>query len=88
MAASEHEPHVQDQLALRRQLTAEARAWFRRAWRMKIQLARYATKVRRTGVRTSADAELMSLANYRLAEAIYEFKLVKQALIRLYPQDR
>ena len=81
MRINELEP--QDRDRLRRELAIVAKGWWGRAWRMKVLLARYATKVRKTGVRTDADAELMTLAWHRLHEAIYYLNLVKQALIGL-----
>jgi hypothetical protein len=50
---------------------------------MKRLLASYGTNFRRTGVRTEADAEVSSLAWYRLHEAIYNLNLLKRALIGL-----
>jgi len=78
MRVNELEP--QDRERLRRELNLVAKGWWGRAWRMKVLLASYATKVRRTGVRTDADAEGMTLAWHRLHEAIYYLNLVKQAL--------
>lgn len=72
-----------DNVKLRQELTVAARGWQGRAWRMKVLLAGYVTKVRRTGVRTDADAEGMTLAWHRLHEAIYYLNLIKQALIGL-----
>ena len=81
MRAKELEPR--DRERLRRELTLVAKGWWGRAWRMKVLLAGYATKVRKTGVRTDADAEGMTLAWHRLHEAIYYLNLIKQALIGL-----
>lgn len=81
MRVKELEP--QDRERLRRELTIVAKGWWGRAWRMKALLERYATKVRRAGVRTDADAEGMTLAWHRLHEAIYYLNLIKQALIGL-----
>lgn len=68
---------------IRRALATEANAWLARAWRMKALLATRAKVFQRTGVRTDADAELTSLAWYRLHEAIYNLNLLKQMLIGL-----
>lgn len=73
----------QEEATLRQELTLAARGWRGRAWRMKVVLARCANRFRRTGVRTDADAELMTLAWYRLHEAIYNLNLIKQMLIGL-----
>lgn len=72
-----------DRAALRQELATAAKAWVRRGWRMRVLIAGYANKYGRTGVRTDTDAELMSLAAYRLHEAIYNLNLIKQALIGL-----
>ena len=74
---------AQRRLKLRRELTAEVNAWYARAWRMKRLLASYGTNFRHTGIRTEADAEVSSMAWYRLHEAIYNLNLLKQALIGL-----
>ena len=81
MRVNESEP--QDRERLRRELILVAEGWWGRAWRMKVLLPGYANKVRRTVVRTDADAEGMTLAWHRLHEAIYYLNLIKQALIGL-----
>ncbi len=77
------EVELWDSTELRRQLGIAARGWLGRARRMKILIAGYVNKFREAGVRTDTDAELMSLAVYRLDEAIYNLNLIKQALIGL-----
>lgn len=74
---------AEKRLKLRRELTAEVNAWYAKAWRLKRLLAAYGTNFQRSGVRTDADAEMTSLAWYRLHEAIYNLNLLKQALIGL-----
>ena len=81
MRASEVEPW--DSTKLRQELGIAARGWLGRARRLKILIAGYVNKFRQTGVRTDTDAELISLAVYRLDEAIYNLNLIKQALIGL-----
>lgn len=77
------QPQQQDRTRLRRDLVIAAKGWLRRGLRMKVLLAGYANKFGRTGVRTDTDAELMTLAWYRLHEAVYNLNLIKQALIGL-----
>lgn len=83
----EPHPDLQDEaqrrLKLRRELTAQINAWNATGWRMKRLLSSYANNFRQSGVRTDSDAEMVSLAWYRLHEAIYNINLLKQALIGL-----
>ena len=71
---------LDDEVAWRCEGVQRIRQRVQQAQQLKVQIAAIATQVRRTGVRTAAQAEAMSYLMFRLHETIFMARLMQGVL--------